>query len=255
VLSGGTDIDPATYGAPRDERTQKTDTARDRFELALVRGLVDDELGPLARDYVGSGEAHDLAATLLATPDGRASPWWGDARTGTGADAAAVAAAALDAAGAQLRRDLGAPDDWRWGRVHTITFRESTLGTSGIGPIEWYFNSPAYPVAGADGAVDNTYYRLWRAYPDPYDPGFQPAATLAELFSVTNGPSMRALYDLGDLDAGRIVTTTGQSGHPFSRHASDLIGPWLANETVPLPFSPDAVDRASAARLMLIPGR
>ncbi|MEI7742610.1 MAG: gamma-glutamyl-gamma-aminobutyrate hydrolase family protein [Chloroflexota bacterium] len=37
VLSGGTDIDPAVYGAERDEHTQKTDSPRDRFELALVR--------------------------------------------------------------------------------------------------------------------------------------------------------------------------------------------------------------------------
>jgi penicillin amidase len=139
--------------------------------------------------------------------------------------------------------------------MHTITFGESTLGTSGIGPLEWYFNSPSYPVAGADGAVDNTYYRLWRAYPDPYDPDFEPADSLPELFSVTNGPSMRALYDLGNLDAGRIVTTTGQSGHPFSRHASDFIGPWLANETVPLPFSEAAVDAASVAKLVLTPVR
>lgn len=37
VLSGGTDIDPATYGAERERQTQKADSARDRFEIALVR--------------------------------------------------------------------------------------------------------------------------------------------------------------------------------------------------------------------------
>jgi putative glutamine amidotransferase len=37
LLSGGTDIDPAVYGAARDDRTQKPDAARDRLELALVR--------------------------------------------------------------------------------------------------------------------------------------------------------------------------------------------------------------------------
>ena len=58
---------------------------------------------------------------------------------------------------------------------------------------------------------------------------------------------MRALYDMSDLDAGRIITTTGQSGQPFSRHANDWIGYWLANETVPLPFSAEAIDAASAA--------
>ena len=37
ILSGGTDVDPATYGAVRDKQTQKPDRSRDRLELALVR--------------------------------------------------------------------------------------------------------------------------------------------------------------------------------------------------------------------------
>ena len=77
--------------------------------------------------------------------------------------------------------------------------------------------------------------------------------TLAGVFSVTNGPSMRALYDMSNLDAGRIITTTGQSGQPFSRHSSDWIGYWLANETVPLPFSPEAIATSSVSKLVLTP--
>jgi penicillin amidase len=79
------------------------------------------------------------------------------------------------------------------------------------------------------------------------------ADTLPELFDVTNGPSMRALYDLGNLDTGRIITTTGQSGQPFSRHADDWVGLWLRNETVPLPFTDPAIDAATAATLVLQP--
>ncbi len=173
--------------------------------------------------------------------------------TGQPAAPAGVVAAALDSAGAQLRRDLGEPSGWTWGRIHTVQFRESTLGDSGIPPLEWYFNAPGAAVDGADGAVNNNYYRLSRAYPDPYDPEFEPAATLGELYSVTNGPSMRALYDMSDLDAGRIITTTGQSGVPFSRHANDWIPKWLANETVPLPFTDAAIDAEAAATLVLTP--
>jgi penicillin G amidase len=223
------------------------------FENALVRAIFDDELGPLARDYVGADVATDLAASLLGTPEGRTSAWWGDAKTGRMAAPGDVVNAAIDTAGSQLRRDLGEPKGWTWGRIHTIQFRESTLGESGIGPLEWYFNAPGAAVDGADGAVNNNYYRLSRAYPDPYDPEFEPAATLGELYSVTNGPSMRALYDMSDLDAGRIITTTGQSGVPFSRHANDWISKWLANETVPLPFTNAAIDAEAAATLVLTP--
>jgi penicillin amidase len=223
------------------------------FELALERALFDDELGPQARDYVGSDYAQDLAATLVATPAGRASAWWGDRKAGTGASAASVAAGALDTAGAWLRRDLGAPASWTWGGIHRIAFKESTLGVSGIGPLEWYFDTSAVAVNGAAGAVDNTYYRLGRAYADPADPSAPVADTLPKLFDVTNGPSMRALYDLGNLDAGRIITTTGQSGVPFSSHASDWVNMWLANETVPLVFTDEAIEASAAATLVLTP--
>ncbi len=223
------------------------------FELALGRAIFDDDLGPQARDYIGSDYAHDLATSLVGTAEGRASAWWGDVRTGTGASATDVTAAALDTAGAWLRRDLGDPDRWAWDRIHTIAFREATLGASGIAPLEAYFNSGTRPVAGAAGAVDNTFYRLSRAYADPYDPESTPVTSLAGLFDVTNGPSMRALYDMSDLDAGRIMTTTGQSGQPFSRHADDWIDEWLANATVPLPFSEAAIARGTAATLVLTP--
>ena len=106
---------------------------------------------------------------------------------------------------------------------------------------------------GAAGAVDNTYYRLGSAYPDPANPDAAVATTLPEMFYVTNGPSMRALYDMGNLDAGRIITTTGQSGQPFSRHADDWVGLWLRNETVPLPFTDKAIDQATTAVLVLQP--
>lgn len=37
VLSGGGDVDPSTYGAPRDQATYGDDAAVDEFEIALVR--------------------------------------------------------------------------------------------------------------------------------------------------------------------------------------------------------------------------
>lgn len=49
---------------------------------------------------------------------------------------------AMDAAGADLRDAFGPPDRWSWGRLHTATFAESTIGTgSGVGPLEWYLPS------------------------------------------------------------------------------------------------------------------
>lgn len=248
---GAAVLDLVTHWDGRCDTGSRGCSAYTVSEMLLERAIFDDDLGLAARDYIGSDWADDLTASLVGSADGRASAWWGDIRAGGGASATAVTAAALDTAGSWLRRDLGDPARWEWGRIHTISFREATLGLSGIAPLEAYFNSSAQPVAGAAGAVDNTSYRFSRACPDPYDPEFEPATSLVDVFDVTNGPSMRALYDMSRLDDGRIITTTGQSGQPFSRHADDWIRYWLANETVPLPFSEEAVAGASVAMLVL----
>jgi putative glutamine amidotransferase len=44
VLSGGADLDPATYGAEPHERTQGYRAERDRFELALARAALERDL-------------------------------------------------------------------------------------------------------------------------------------------------------------------------------------------------------------------
>jgi putative glutamine amidotransferase len=44
VLSGGADIDPASYGAEPDPRTTGARGERDRFEVALARGALERDL-------------------------------------------------------------------------------------------------------------------------------------------------------------------------------------------------------------------
>jgi penicillin amidase len=219
-------------------------------EYHLIRGLLDDELGSLAREYVGGGASWQALIRLLEDPT---SDWWDDTTTaGRKETAPDVIAAALDATGADLRAALGEPRDWTWGRLHAATFREGTLGTSGIGPLEWYFNKGPYPLAGASGAVDNNYYRPSRAYRNPNDPDYKPVA-FSGIFEVTNLPSYRLTIDMGDIDGARIVQTTGQSGNPFDSHYGDLIDDWASGRTVPLPFSRSAVEAATDQRLELVP--
>jgi penicillin amidase len=131
------------------------------------------------------------------------------------------------------------------GPVHEATFREPTLGTSGIGPLEWYFNKgPSRCVRGR--CVAQHLLPARPTYPDPYDPSFQPVG-FKSLFDVTNLPSYRLLVDLGDLDGARIVQTTGQSGVPFDGHYGDLIDEWATGQTVPLFFTEQAVDATVAS--------
>ena len=220
------------------------------WEYRVLRGMFDDELGSLAREYVGSTSSWVALENALADP---ADPWWVDTTTPDVRETAdQVVAAAMDRAGAELRAVFGDPAGWIWGRMHTVTFEEATLGSSGIGPLEWYFDSGPTAVDGADGAVNASYYQLRRAYPDPEDPDFEPLG-MDGLFTVTNLPSYRLAMDMSDLDGARIVITTGQSGLPFDRHYADQIGPWINGTTLPLPFTPAAIDAATVATLTLEP--
>jgi penicillin amidase len=158
----------------------------------------------------------------------------------------------MDEAGAELRTAIGEPDAWTWGRLHPVAFNEPTLGESGIGPLEWFFDKGPFPVAGADGAPDATSWDAAAAYADPHDPDVVPVG-IDGVFDVTSLPSYRLTIDMSDLDAARIIITTGQSGNPGDAHYGDMIDAWRTGGTVPLPFTPAAIKAAATTTLTLTP--
>ncbi len=218
-------------------------------EFTVQRQVFEDELGPLARDYIGAPPSWQALIAVLGDPSSR---WWDDVGTAGRERARDVLSAAIDRTAAELRADVGGPATWTWGRLHTVTFREQSLGVSGVGPLEWYFDVGPRAVAGADGAVLNNYYRTGRAFADPDDPATR-GVGLDRLFEVSNGPSYRLTIDLSALDEARIVITTGNSGNPFDRHYGDLIGDWASGGAVPLPFSAGAVEASIVSTLTLEP--
>ena len=75
----------------------------------------------------------------------------------------------------ELRAAYGDPASWTWGRLHQARFEEATLGSSGIGPLEWYFDKGPFAGAGRRrrGRTTPTTGRR-AAYPDPDDPSYVP---------------------------------------------------------------------------------
>jgi len=65
--------------------------------------------------------------------------------------------------------------------------------------------------------------------------------------------SFRAVWDVGNWDAGGIVIPQGESGRPGSPHYTDAANDWLAGSLVALPYSPAAVERATRATETLAP--
>jgi penicillin amidase len=67
------------------------------------------------------------------------------------------------------------------------------------------------------------------------------------------GPSERLTVDFSNLDESTLNIVNGQSGDPFDEHYNDQWEPYYRGRTFPLPFSDDAVQRAAAHHLKLVP--
>ena len=68
-----------------------------------------------------------------------------------------------------------------------------------------------------------------------------------------NAQSFRAVWDVGNWDAGGMTIPLGESGEPGSPHYRDAAPAWLAGTLVPFPFGDEAVHRATVATLDLVP--
>src|SRR5690606_32708802 len=61
-----------------------------------------------------------------------------------------------------------------------------------------------------------------------------PDGSTGERYLNEHGPSLRALYDLGDLSKSRFMHSTGQSGIVFSPLYRSFVQPWAKVEYVPV---------------------
>jgi penicillin amidase len=65
--------------------------------------------------------------------------------------------------------------------------------------------------------------------------------------------SFRAVWDVGNWDAGGITIPQGESGEPGSGHYTDQAAAWVSGRLWPLPFSEAAVNRTAVDRQTLTP--
>jgi penicillin amidase len=121
------------------------------------------------------------------------------------------------------------PAGWRWGSLHHATFTHPLAGTASeyapLGPV---------PRGGSSDTVGNTHY---------VDEGLRQVL----------GSTLRLVLDVGGWDHSLAMSAPGQSGAPDDRHYADLLAPWAADESRPLLFSRDAIERLATARFSLTP--
>jgi penicillin amidase len=144
---------------------------------------------------------------------------------------------ALSDAMAALRTQLGTdPANWRWGALHRAHFQHP-LAT--VQPLNLLFDVPSLDRPGDSVTVDAAGGGDFSADPANYSQG--------------DGPSMRMIVDLNNFDASLWVTTTGESGQPWSAHYSDLMPLWDTGRYQPMSYTASAVAKDASGILTLQP--
>ena len=199
---------------------------------ALLELTFHDELPEWARP-VGNGRWWLIVHDLLDDPQ---AAWWDDLSTPETETRDMVLEAALTTAHTDLVERLGSDTSrWAWGRLHTLTLRHGTFGSSGIAPIEALFNRGPLESSGGGDIVNSTSWNARVGY------------------EVVTVPSMRMLIDVADRDRSRWIGLTGQSGRPFHRHYWDQAERWRDGEYADFAVSPGATAASRVATLTLTP--
>ncbi|MBI4926144.1 MAG: penicillin acylase family protein [Anaerolineae bacterium] len=136
----------------------------------------------------------------------------------------------------ELEKTLGRdPAQWRWGDLHAATFRNQTLGESGVAPIENLLNRGPFPTGGGEGIVNATGWSVV----DGYETNWL--------------PSMRMIVDWSNLNQSVTVHTTGQSGHAYHPHYADMAPLWAGNQYYPMLWDTQVILQDAAGHLVLTP--
>ena len=203
------------------------------FWRRFLANTFGDEL-PEDRQPGGSSRWFEVVRNVAGQPD---SHWWDSKLTADKVETRDdILKQSFTQAVADVQEALGKdPAKWRWGDLHTSTFRNQTLGESGIALIENLFNRGPFRTAGSASIVNAT---GWSATGG---------------FEVTSIPSMRMIVDLGDLRNSLTVHPTGESGHAYNPHYIDMADLWRNIQYYPMLWNEQAIVSNAEARLVLVP--
>ena len=124
-------------------------------------------------------------------------------------------------------------DDWQWSAslsvVHKHAFDKS-------GSLRSFFNVGPFKTDGANEVINNQLFKL----------------NGQGRYTATAGPSTRRVIDFSDIENGKAILPTGQSGNVFSKHYKDQAKKYLKGEFVKMMLNKEEI-RASKDILILLP--
>ncbi|TMH00714.1 MAG: penicillin acylase family protein [Betaproteobacteria bacterium] len=185
----------------------------------LTQGVFADEVGtPLYERSLGGRSYRDALEAVLERND----TWWCDDKNTP--DVVETCAAQVDAALTRALEELQARfgsdvSQWRWGDAHQA--RSEHRPFSRVKVLARFYELRA-PVGGDTYTINVSRVN------------YRPDATTGELYLDEHGPSLRAIYDVGDLSRSRFMHSSGQSGIPWSPLYRSFVPRWAKVEYVPV---------------------
>jgi len=184
----------------------------------LTRLVYSDELGSLFE------ESWDLRATFMIAvmkDENGEGRWCDDVATPQHETCGDMAARAFDRAARELQRRFGGVE--RWGEVHRAAGDQRPFGF--VPYVKRLFNiTPETP--GDTYSVDVGHYVIRNE---------------ARPFANVHAPSLRAVYDLSDLDRSLFIQSTGESGNFLSPWYANFAERWAKVRYITIPTQPAAI--------------
>mgnify|MGYP001791763761 CR=1 FL=1 len=200
---------------------------------ALQDRLIRDDLGPLAAAFT---HVEPLFIERTFRDVDGAGAWCDVVQSAAVESCSDIARQALDDAVLWIEETYGAArlSSLRWGDAHEATHDHQVLGS--IRGLRWIVN-----IRQSTSGGDHTLQRG------------QTQGTGANPFLNVHGAGYRGVYDFADPDSSVFIISTGQSGHPLSRHYDDLGDLWRRGEYVPMSLDPELARAAAIGVTQLVP--
>jgi penicillin amidase len=199
----------------------------------LTRAIYADELGDAFRQNWLSRAV--FIGNVLSGDPGLAR-WCDDVRTPATETCEEVLALSLDAGLADLARRYGADQSkWRWGDAHLARHEHRPFGRQ---PLLAKLFDITVPSPG-DAYTVNV--------------GRNNLNDEAQPFANRHAASLRAIYDLSDLEKSLYIHSGGQSGNILSDHYKAFTEAWSKNEYIPMHAKRETLDKEPHQLLRLVP--
>jgi penicillin amidase len=199
---------------------------------ALQSRLTRDELGPLAQEFAN---LEPLFIERVYRNTEGAAKWCDVIQSAPLESCTDIARAALDEALIDLSARFGPNvESWRWGDAHEAVHEHSVLGQ--VPGLAWLVNI-RQSTSGGDFTLNRGSL----------------AGSGANPYRNVQAAGYRGVYDFADPDSSVFIISTGQSGHPLSRHYDDLAELWRRGDYIPMSLDPAIARGAAAGITRLLP--